>query len=97
MTTTGTSTTSRSYETSEAVKSNGNLFDQDEWETNEELVDSGSLLRKPKQIQPVNYANYQMVNMLMIIYYNTRRMELRYYDIQLRPFNYRPRMLRPLN
>ena len=63
MTTTGTSTTSRSYETSEAVKSNGNLFDQDEWETNEELVDSGSLLRKPKQIQPVNYANYQMVNM----------------------------------
>ena len=73
MTTTGTSTTSRSYETSEAVKSNGNLFDQDEWETNEELVDSGSLLRKPKQIQPVNYANYQMVNMpdyLLITIYN---------------------------
>ena len=65
MTTTGTSTTSRSYEaataSSEAVKSNGTIFDHEEWETNENMVDSGSLLRKPKQIQPTNFANYQMV------------------------------------
>ena len=66
MTTTGTSTTSRSYEASEAVKSN--LFDHDEWETNEDVVDSagGSLLRKPKQIQPANYANFQMVISVII-------------------------------
>ena len=65
MTTTGTSTTSRSYEASEAVKSN--LFDHDEWETNEDVVDSaGSLLRKPKQIQPANYANFQMVISVLI-------------------------------
>ena len=68
MTTTGTSTTSRSYEaataSSEAVKSNGTIFDHEEWETNENMVDSGSLLRKPKQIQPTNFANYQMVRIL---------------------------------
>merc|ERR1712107_98593 len=56
--------TSRSYEaataSSEAVKSNGTIFDHEEWETNENMVDSGSLLRKPKQIQPTNFANYQM-------------------------------------
>ena len=70
MTTTGTSTTSRSYEaataSSEAVKSNGTIFDHEEWETNENMVDSGSLLRKPKQIQPTNFANYQMVRIVKI-------------------------------
>lgn len=70
MTTTGTSTTSRSYEaataSSEAVKSNGTIFDHEEWETNENMVDSGSLLRKPKQIQPTNFANYQMVRKFKI-------------------------------